>query len=122
MPTPLIMRRRPKPPRRSLLQLDSIDVAVERQIEIQSRLLAVRDHIQPGSDLIVHGRDHRIFLKLSKVCGAKLIQVARGKLEPSGKWITADNGSSQRTVFHSEPYIFIQLRQSPRVLVIGGLE
>ena len=42
-----------------LLAIDALDVAVERQVEIEPRLLAIGDHVQSGGHLVVDGRDRQ---------------------------------------------------------------
>ena len=62
----LVVRGRAEPPRRRGFEFDALEVSVERKIEIEPRLLAVGDHVQPGRDLIVHGRDHRVVLDFAR--------------------------------------------------------
>ena len=44
-----------KAARAGWLQGDALDEAIKRQIEIEPSLLTIRDHIQPGGDLILNG-------------------------------------------------------------------
>ncbi len=92
MSAALIVRRRAKPPPRRCFRRDPFEKAVERQIEIQPRLLAVSDHIQPRRKLIVDRRDDRVVLHLGNVIGAELIQIPAGKFQPSRQRIAADDG------------------------------
>src|SRR5262249_7350403 len=92
--TALIVRGRPETARQSLFQFDAFQKAVERQVEIEPRLLAISDHVQTGGDLIVNRRDHGVFLKLSAIRFPELIQMLAGEFEPTGKWIAADDGCS----------------------------
>src|SRR5262249_27790278 len=73
-----------------------------RQVEVQPRLLAVRDHVQPRRDLVVDRRDHRVFLKLSPVRVAELVQVCARKLQPAWKRVAADDGRPQGSFFHGD--------------------
>ena len=78
----LIVRRRAKAPRRRGLELDTLDVAVKRKIKIQPRLLAIRDDIEPRSELIIYRADHRIILNLRDVILPKLTKILAGKFKP----------------------------------------
>ncbi len=49
-------------PRRRACQFDAIEIAVERQIEIQPGLFAVGDDIQACAGLVVNRGDHRVLL------------------------------------------------------------
>ncbi len=75
--------------------LDALQPAVEREIEIVARLLAVGDHVQPGGNLIVDRGDDRVRAHFLDIGFAELIEVGRGKLQPSRKRITADHRGSQ---------------------------
>ena len=50
-------------------------VAVEREVEVEPRLLAVGDDVEPGRELVVHGRDHRVLLQLGEVVRPELVEV-----------------------------------------------
>src|SRR5262245_28597694 len=68
----LIMPGRAEASRRGLLQFYAFQKAVERQVEIEPRLLAVRDHVQSGGNLIVDRRDHGVLLQLGSIGLAEL--------------------------------------------------
>ena len=87
----LIVRRRTPAARRRRFEIDSVEVAVEREIEIEPALLAVGDHVESGGDLVADRGDRRVFLHLAHVVGPKLAQVERGKFQPAGKRVAADH-------------------------------
>ena len=98
----LVVGGRAKLPRRRRLQLEALDVTVERQIEIEPRLLAIRDDVEPRLDLIVHRRDHGIVLDLAHIGATKDFEVLAGELEPAGKRVAPDDGAAKGTRFHRE--------------------
>ena len=100
MPSPLIVRRRPKPAPRLRAALDAFQKSVERQIEIQSRLLAIGDHIQTGIDLIVNCRRDCIVLCLRDIVWTQFIQVLGRELKPARERIASDNRRPQRAFLH----------------------
>lgn len=54
-------------------------------MEIKAGWLAVRDHVQTGSHLVVNGWCHRIFNHRIHTGRSKLIQVFSGKFKPPGE-------------------------------------
>src|SRR4051812_45110228 len=95
------MRRRPKPPRRLWLDGDPFEVPVKRQVKIEARLLAVGDHVEPRGELIMHRGHHRILLHLRDIRRPKLIEMLRGKLQPTWKRIAADDRRTERPGLHA---------------------
>ena len=75
----------PKRRRGRALELDPVEVAVEREVEVEPRLLAVGDHVEPGRDLVVDGGDDGVVLQLGDVVGAERVEVRRRVLEPAGQ-------------------------------------
>ena len=69
VPPALVVRRRAEAAGRRGLSVDALEEAVEREVEVEARLLAVGDHVEPGGHLVVHGRDHRVVLHLGQVVG-----------------------------------------------------
>ena len=67
MTAALIMCGRPEAPWRLWFQIDTVQIAIERQVEIQSRLLAVRNHIQTRCQLILHRNGYGIFLQFRTI-------------------------------------------------------
>jgi hypothetical protein len=62
VPPSLVMGWRPETPQRRAFQFDPFEIAVKRKIEVQSRLFAVRDDIQPGGELVVDRGYDRVLL------------------------------------------------------------
>ena len=91
----LVVGRRTEAPRRRALQLDAGEEAVERQVEVEARLLAVGDHVEPGSDLVVDRRDDGIVLQLGAVGRSELVEVVDGVQQPAGQRIAADHRRAQ---------------------------
>ena len=89
----LVVRGRPEQPRRRAL-LDPFEAAVEAEVEVEPRLLAVRDGVEPGGDLVVHGRDHGVLLELGHVVGSEIVEVVGCVLEPA-----RERGSSRSRSF-----------------------
>ena len=104
VPAALVVRRRPEAPRGRVLELDPFEVAVEREVEVEPRLLAVGDHVEPGGDLVVHGRDHGVLLQLGDVVRAELVEVRRRVLEPARERIAADDGRPDHAAAASAPH------------------
>ena len=73
----LVVRRRAKAARAGGLQRDALDEAVEGQVEIKTRLLAIGDDIQPGRDLVLDGHLGGVVLHFTYVRTAKLSQMTR---------------------------------------------
>src|SRR5687768_9372558 len=98
----LIMRRRPEFSRRRRLEFYPLDVAVEREIKIQPRLLAIRNDVEARSNLIVDRRDHGVILNLTHIGSTEYFEVLAGKLEPAGKRITANDRAAKRRRLHGD--------------------
>src|SRR5690606_24793677 len=96
----LVVGGRPEFTRGVRFKLDALDVAVEREIEIEPRLLAIGDDIEAGTHLIMDGGDHGVVLDLTHVRAAEDVEVLARKLEPAGKRVTADDGGAKRTGLH----------------------
>ncbi len=91
----LIVSRRPEPPCGRAFHLETVEMAVERQIEIEPRLLAVSHDVQACGHLVVHGGHHGVVLQLGAIVGTELVQMLGRELEPAGKRITADDGGPE---------------------------
>jgi hypothetical protein len=104
------MGRRPEPPGRMTLQINPLEVAIERQVEVQPRLLAVRDNVQPRRHLVVHRGDDRIVLRLDNVVRPELVEVPTGEFQPARKRVTADDGGAERAIFHGSIVSLISRR------------
>ena len=78
--SPLVMSRRTPSTGRGRLQIDSLKVAVEAEIEVQPALFAIGDDIQSRSQLILHSTSDRIGLQFTPVLRTKAIQMMRGML------------------------------------------
>ena len=90
----LIVAGRPEPALRRGLRRNARQKAVERQIEIEPRLLAVSDDGQSSSELIAHRHSHRIVQHLGKVVGSEGVEMLRGMFEPRRQRITSDHSRS----------------------------
>ena len=99
MAAALVVRRRPVAPGRCRLEVDALDIAVERQIEVEASLLAIGDHVEPGAQLVAERGDDRVVLYLGDVVGTKRIQMCRGMLEPAREGIGTNNGRAQGLLF-----------------------
>ena len=96
----LVMRRWPKAPRTGRFERDAFNETVEGQIEIKPRLLAIRDDIQPGGDLILNGHLRRIILHFRNVSAAEFGEVPCREFEPARERVTADDGGAERLGLH----------------------
>lgn len=97
---PLVVCWRSPPAGRRVFQGQALEVAIERQVEIQPRLFAVGDDIQAGSQLILDSGGNRIILQFPQVVRAELVEMLTGKFQPAGERVTADDGRSQRLHTH----------------------
>jgi hypothetical protein len=79
----LIVRRRSKASRTGRFERDAFDEAVEAQIEVKTRLLAIRDDIEPGGDLILDGHLRRIVLHFGDIRAAELHRDAARRIPAS---------------------------------------
>ena len=91
----LVVRGRAEQPRRRPL-LDPIDEAVEAEVEVEPRLLPVRDSVEPGGDLVVHRGDHGVLLELGQVVGGEIVEVVGGIFQPARERVAPDHRRSQR--------------------------
>jgi len=101
----LVMRGGAEPPRRVRFQFDAFQIAVEREIEVQSGLLTVSDDVQSGLNLIVNRSGYGIVLEFCAINIAKLIQMRAGELEPAWQRITADDGGAEGRRGHGKASI-----------------
>ncbi len=99
--TALIVRGRAEAPRGALLGVDALEVAIEGEIEIEARLLAIGDDVEAGRGLIVNGGEDGVVLEFGDVVGAEFVEMAGGKLEPCREGIAADDGGAQGARLHS---------------------
>ena len=81
-------------------ELDALDVAVKREIEIEAGLLAIGDDIQPCGQLVVKRGDDGIVLNLCAVGRAEFFEVGGGEFKPGGKRIAADDGGAEWIGLH----------------------
>src|SRR5919198_6352747 len=94
----LIVGRRAEAPADARLELDALQERVEGEVEVGPRLLAVRDDVEPRTNLILNcGRD-RISSQLREVVLAQLVAVLVGELGPPRQRIAADDGRQNRLV------------------------
>jgi hypothetical protein len=48
VPAALVVRGRAPPPGRRAFEVDAFEVAVEGEVEVEPRLLAIGHHVEPG--------------------------------------------------------------------------
>jgi hypothetical protein len=63
-------------------------------------LLAIRDDIEAGGNLIVNRCDDSIVLQFAAIIASELIEVLTREFEPSGKRIAANNSGSEGLWLH----------------------
>ena len=98
----LVVGRRAEPARRRTLKFNALEEAVKRQVEVEPRLFAVGDHVEPGGVLVVHRCGHGIVDHLLAVGVAEFLEVLAGELKPAGERVAADDGRAQRLLFHAK--------------------
>ena len=96
----LVMGGRTKPARRRTLEFNAFEISVERQVKIEPRLFAIRDHIQAGRQLIVYRCDYGVILKFRAVSRAKLVQVLTRELQPAWKRIATNHRRAEWCCVH----------------------
>jgi hypothetical protein len=82
---------RAKSPLGCSFESDTLKEAVKGEIEIKARLLAVRNHVEAGRDLVVNGGNDSVILEFVEVGFSELRQVLAGKLQPGWKRVTANH-------------------------------
>src|SRR5437899_6595910 len=73
---------------------------VEREVEVETRLLPVGDHVQARGSLVMNGGQDSVVLQFSAVSLAELLQMRTGQLQPARKGITADDGGPKGVLVH----------------------
>ena len=106
----LVVGRRSEAPWWRALQLDAGEEAVEGEVEVEARLLAVGDHVEAGGDLVVDRGGDGVVLQLGAVSRPELAEVLDGVQQPAGQRIAADHRRAQSLLDH---------RSSPRTLHPG---
>jgi hypothetical protein len=96
----LVVRGGTESPRRRRFEFKAIDETVEGKVEVEARLFAVGDHIEPGFQLVAHSDGDRVIDELGAIRFAELIKMLTGKFQPAREWIAADDSRSQRAFFH----------------------
>ena len=74
----LIMSRWAEPAGRGGLELDSLDVPVKREIEIEPRLLAVGDYLEAGAKLVADGDADRVVDEFGAIGPAEAVEMLAG--------------------------------------------
>jgi hypothetical protein len=87
-------------PRRRGFEFNSLQKSVEGEVEIEAGLLAIRDDIEPGIQLIVQGRDHGVIDHLLAVGFTELVEMSAGELKPSWERITANDRRAEWLWLH----------------------
>jgi hypothetical protein len=98
--TALVVCRGAEPTRGLPLELEPLEARVEGQVEVESPLLSVGDHVEARAHLIGDGRRHRIVQRLFEIVGAELVEVEPAELEPAWKGIAPDDGRPDRLLQH----------------------
>src|SRR5436190_239766 len=75
-------------------------MSVEREVEIEPRLLPVGDDVQSRGSLVMNGGQDGVVLQFSAVGLAELLQMRTGQFQPARKRITADDGGPEGVLFH----------------------
>ena len=101
MPAALVVCRRAETPGRCLLDLDAVEVAVEREVEVEARLLAVGDHVEARGDLVVHGADNCVLGQLVEIVAAELVEMGGCELEPPRQRVAPDHRRPERSLGHA---------------------
>ena len=99
----LIVGGRTEAPRGSPFELNAVQEAIEGEIEVESGLLTICDDIQSRCDLVVNGDRNCVIDQLSAIIRAELIEMSASEFQPTWKRIAADDGRSQRMIFHEPP-------------------
>lgn len=98
---------------------------VKRKIEIQTRLLAVGNHIKVRSNLVVNGGNHSVVPQLGAISFTELLKVGASELQPAGPRIAADDGCAKRAILHIDSFTAqtgVKFGQAPGVFVVGGFK
>ena len=96
----LVVRGRAPAAARLVLQLDPLEERVEREVEVEARLLAVGDHVEAGAHLVAdRGRDG-VARRLLEVVGPEVVDVLRHELEPARERVAADDRRADGLVRH----------------------
>ena len=96
----LVVGGRAEAPRRGGFEFDALDVAIEREVEIEAGLFAIGDDIEAGGELVVERGDDGIVLDLGAVGGTEAVEVGGGEFEPRGKRVAADDGGAEWIGLH----------------------
>src|SRR5207244_752157 len=81
----LVVSRRPEPARRLAVALDSFEVAVEGEVEVEPGLLPVGDHVEPGRELVADSAGDCVLDELGEVVETEVAEVLARVLEPAGE-------------------------------------
>jgi len=100
VPATLVMGGRAKAPRARRLQGNPLEKAVERQVEIEPRLLAVGDDIQAGGQLILNRHHGGVLLHLFEVVSTKGLELAGREFQPARKGVAANDRGAQGLGVH----------------------
>ncbi len=73
----LVVGRRPEAAARLVVELEPVQEGVEGEVEVEPRLLAVRDHVDTRAQLVADGRPDRVASRLLAVVRAELVEVQR---------------------------------------------
>ena len=68
---PLVVRRRAEASGGCRLALDPFEIAVEREVEVEARLLAVGDHVESRFDLVVDRDENGVVMSSARSSGPK---------------------------------------------------
>jgi hypothetical protein len=105
----LVVCGRAKTTRLCGFEFEAGQKAIKRQIEIEPCLLAIRDDIEAGGNLIVNRCDDSIVLQFAAIIASELIEMLDGEFEPAGKRIAANDGGSERLFLHENSRVLSSL-------------
>jgi hypothetical protein len=92
--------RRAEAAARLAVELEPVQEGVKGEVEVEPRLLAVRDHVDRRPQLVADGRPDRVASGLLAVVRAELVEVQTCQLEPAGERVAPDDRRADRFVRH----------------------
>src|SRR5262249_51855545 len=93
--TALVVSGRTETAARPGFQRNAGQKSVERQVEVEPGLLAIGDHVESGSDLVVHRGGNGVVKRFGQIVLTELIHVQGEELKPGRKRIAANYRCAQ---------------------------
>src|SRR5512132_970436 len=109
MASPLVVSGRAEAATRFVVELEPVDERVEGEVEVETGLFPVGDHVEPGPELVADRGPDRVARCLLTVVGAELVQMRSGELEPAGERIAPDDGRANGAVRHGQSLLLGRL-------------